>query len=107
MQLSARALGKAVVGAGELHQSDRMHVGEQLMEGLLGHTGLVCKPFITIIFASRSSNNNVTVAAAEGLLRSLSKTPGPLKIRYDVTVLLQMLMWSCSGNLEVFHQKQL
>lgn len=88
MQLSARALGKAVVGLGELHQSDRMHVGEGLMEGLLGPIGLVCKPFITIIFTSRSSNNNVTVDAAEGLLRSLSKTSGPLKIRYDDTVLL-------------------
>ncbi|XP_042677263.1 protein NLRC5 isoform X3 [Centrocercus urophasianus] len=30
-----------------------------------------------------SSNNNVTVDAAEGLLRSLSKTPGPLKISIE------------------------
>lgn len=88
MQLSARTLGKAVFGSGELHQSDRVHVSVWLMEGLLGPIGLVCEPFITIIFASRSSNNNVTVDAAGGLLRSLSKTPGPLKIRYDVTVLL-------------------
>ncbi|POI35144.1 hypothetical protein CIB84_001104, partial [Bambusicola thoracicus] len=35
-----------------------------------------------------SSNNNVTVDAAEGLLRSLSKTPGPLKIRYDASTCL-------------------
>uniref|UniRef100_A0A8C3KZR9 NLR family CARD domain containing 5 n=1 Tax=Chrysolophus pictus TaxID=9089 RepID=A0A8C3KZR9_CHRPC len=53
-----------------------------------------------------SSNNNVTVDAAEGFLRSLSKTPGPLKIsieepwvcKLSVTSLLELAV-QAHGNI--------
>lgn len=53
-----------------------------------------------------SSNNNVTVDAAGGLLRSLSKTPGPLKIsieepwvcKLSVTSLLELAV-QAHGNI--------
>ncbi|XP_021263661.1 protein NLRC5 isoform X2 [Numida meleagris] len=53
-----------------------------------------------------SSNNNMTVDAAEGLLRSLSKTPGPLKISIEepwvskksVTSLLELAV-QAHGNI--------
>lgn len=54
--------------------------------------GLICELLITLSFGSRSSNNNMTVQAAERLLHSLRKDLGLLKIRYCVTVLLWVLV---------------